>query len=186
LKRTRLALVLIVVATACGGSGSTTTLGPAGVSTTTTTSADVTTTTADSGTTTTEVPPVGEGEEVAGDCQELWPENRVQALTSVEYTFFAANLDFTACTYLGGASAIALAWRTGDRADFEASRTGAAATGAVDTDVCDAGFLMALPDAVLIMEGWSEAQTRVYTATISGLGSDLAAEWATALIGSVC
>ncbi len=121
------------------------------------------------------------------DCLEIWPEAAVQAIAGNAYTFLAANNDRSACTYFGTTNGIALAWRTGDRTGFEASMSGAGVvSGSTDIALCDAGFYTEIQDAVLIMEAHSDAQGRTYTATMSGLDSDDAREWAAALLSGVC
>jgi len=121
------------------------------------------------------------------DCLDVWPEAVVQAVTGSELTFFEANADRSACVYLGLPSSVALAWRSGDLADFEMGKGGAAAvSGAADIAVCDTGYFTELAGAGVIMEAHSQGQGRTYTATVTGLSIDDARDWAAALLGSAC
>jgi hypothetical protein len=114
-------------------------------------------------------------------------EDHVQAVAGPEYEFFGANSDMTACTFLGGAGGIALAWRVSTREEFGLSREGASGGSEVaDLEVCDGAFYTEIPGPTLIMEVYSEDQGRAYNATISGAPSADALEWATELLTGVC
>jgi len=184
-------LCIFLVIAACGDDDAASTTLPLVANTsadTTTTTASVDDTTAAQATSPTSTAPSTEAP-ITGptDCLEIWPEVAVQAVAGTEYTFFQANDDRSACTYFNMPNGIALAWRTGDRAGFEASQTGAGVvSGSTDITVCDVGFYTEIQGAVLIMEAHSDAQSRTYTATMSGLESDDAKSWAASLLGSAC
>jgi len=121
------------------------------------------------------------------DCLDIWPEAVVQAVTGTDLTFFEANADRSACVYLGLPNSVALGWRSGDLADFEVGKGGAAAVaGATEIAVCDSGYYTELEGAGVIMEAHSSGNGRTYTATVTGLSIDDARDWAAALIGSTC
>lgn len=172
-------LAVALVMGACGDDDATTTTGAV-----TTTAASTTTagaaTTASSATTTA-------GDAGPTDCNEIWPESEVQAVAGVGYEFFGANLDMSACTFLDGANGIALAWRVSTRDEFGLGRDGASGTSEViDLELCDGAFYTEIPGPVVIMEVYSEAQGRAYTATISGAPSTDAVDWATELLTGAC
>jgi hypothetical protein len=121
------------------------------------------------------------------DCLEIWPETVVQAVAGSGFTFFDANATRDACTYWGSASGIALAWRSGDRSDFDIGRISLGAVSDVfDIAACNGGFYAELEGAGIIMEAHSDAQGRTYTATMSGTGIDDGIDWAVALLDTAC
>lgn len=176
-----LAAVVALLAAACGGDGAATTASTAVTTTTTGITATTAVTTTTAGTTSTAFP-TG-----PTDCTEIWPEALVQEVAGPSVEFFAANLDGSACTYLGDTGGIALAWRTSTFDDYEEGRTGAsAAAPIVDQDICDAAYSTELAGSTLIMEAYSEAKARTFTATISGTDPEDAVAWASELLSSAC
>ncbi|HSM01655.1 MAG TPA: hypothetical protein VK960_04325 [Acidimicrobiia bacterium] len=180
MRRIALAATLTLLAAACGGDSATATSTTAPTTTITTTGIAPTTLTGPS--TTSTAAPSG-----PTDCAEIWPESLVQEVVGPSVGFVAANADASACTYLGDSGGVALAWRTSSLADYEQGRTASSATGeVVDRDVCDAAYSIEPGGFTFIMEAYSEANQRTYTATISGGGPEVALIWATELLRSAC
>jgi len=180
LRHLAILLALFVVIAACGDDAADPSL-PADDGTPTETSAPA----ADPTTTTTPTTPADVGGPT--DCLEIWPEEAVQAITGSGVKFFEANVDQSACVYLGLPNSLALAWRSGDRFGFDTGKSGAAAvSGATDIAVCDAGYYTELEGAGIIMEAHSDGQGRTYTATVTGLDIDTARAWASALLEGAC
>jgi hypothetical protein len=176
-------LAIAVVVVACGGSGAATTSTVPASTTTTATPPTNATTTSVAATTSTSAP----ADAGPTDCLEIWPESLIQDVAGAGVEFFAANDDRSACTYLGDTGGIALAWRPSSLEDFEESRTGASATDPiVDREICDAGYSTEPAGPTLIVEAYSEAMARTFTATISGADPDDAIEWATELLTAAC
>ncbi len=178
MKRSAVLFALLIAITACGDDDTATTQ-PGSTTTASTATTAVTSTTAASGTTT----PVG-----TTDCLEIWPESLVQNVTGQQYAFLAANDDFSACTYFAAVSGIALGWRADDANGFEQSRIGMAALGTVAEapGVCDGAFYAGTEGLTFIMEAYSAAQGRVFTATLTGIPNEQAVEWASALLAAAC
>lgn len=173
-------LALILAIAACGDDDATNTTSAPSTTAASTATTPAPTTTAASTTT-------GVAFEGPTDCLEIWPEALIQEVAGAAFTFFEANADRSACTYLALPDSIALAWRTGDRANFDASKSGAAVTGeVVEVPVCDTAYSIEIQGAILIMEAYSESQGRVYTTTISGLELTDAAAWSTAILEATC
>jgi len=181
MRRVSILLALLLVVGACGDDDATPLTSAASTPGTEPTAATTATPTV---TVSTTEPQADEG---PIDCLEVWPETVVQAVAGDAFTFFQANVDRSACTYFDMPNGIALAWRSGDRADFELGRGGAGAiSGATDIAVCDAGYLIELSEVGVLMEAHSETQRRTYTATMSGMDIDLGRDWAVALFEGVC
>jgi len=184
-KGTIASLALLLAVGACGDDDASTT----GADTTTPPTGATTSAPGGGQTTQATTTSAGGGDSGPTDCQEIWPETAIQEVAGPPYTFFAANADSSACTYLDeAANGIALAWRASTRAEYEQSRAGAASTGGgvTDLDLCDGAFYTELQPTTLIMEVYSEANGRAYTATISGAPIDDAIAWASALLTSTC
>jgi hypothetical protein len=172
---------LALVLGACGDDDATTTTAAI------TTTAPASTTTQAVTTTTRSVTTSSNGFVGPTNCTEIWLEDDVQAIAGSEYEFLAPNADLTACTYLGEAGGIALAWRVSTLDEFGLSREGASgASEVVDLEVCDDAFYTEIAGPVVIMEVYSADQGRAYNATISGAPSIDAVEWATELLSGVC
>jgi hypothetical protein len=105
----------------------------------------------------------------------------------LEYVFDQANPDRTVCIFAGDIDGIALIYRPGERAEYEAGKGEAALTADVtEVDLCDVGYYIHLVDAFVLMEAWSETNGRVYGATVSGVGLERGRELAEALIETAC
>jgi hypothetical protein len=184
MRRVSILLTLLLVVGACGDDDATPLTSTASTAGTESTVATAATTVAPTVTVSTTGLQADDG---PTDCLEVWPETVVQAVAGDAFTFFQANADRSACTYFDMPNGIALAWRSGDRADFQLGRSGAGAiSGATDIAVCDVGYLIELSEVGVLMEAHSETQRRTYTATMSGMDIDLGRDWAVALFEEVC
>ena len=138
--------------------------------TTTTTQAPATTTTAPSG----------------PECLTYWSETLIQDLVGDNWGFSDASLDGTTCTFTAVPSSIGVFFRAGDMAAFEAAKAGAGLTGDLvefTIETCDGAYFVDL-GGIVVAESYSDAQGRIFNATVSGVDDPVSI--ATSLIQTGC
>jgi hypothetical protein len=154
-----------------GQPGETTTTTEDGA-TTTTESGSATATTAPAVVTTTTV----EARTADLDCLDFWSEEHVMSVAGAEYTFTEMAADGTTCAFTAVPNSVGVYFRDGSRDDFDQAKSGASLTGEV-TDLdgsCDAAWYTDL-GGIVIAEGLSLGQGKIFNATLTGIADPVAA-----------
>ena len=100
------------------------------------------------------------------DCLDFWSEEFVQATAGSEFTFSDMNNDGTLCSFLALPNSIGVFFRPGDQNIFDQAKSAADAVGGVMemNGVCNDAWYFDL--GVLVAEGFSASQGRIFNATI--------------------